>query len=128
MPGLVQPLASRPVAPPRAVTRPSGGQQLLNQALFRDALVRQHRQSDRFEEPFGLVLVSLARLPGAASVWAQVIEALTASASPADFVGWFEEGLVLGMIRSRGDMDHLETGSTLQTTVERDLARRFPDA
>jgi lipopolysaccharide/colanic/teichoic acid biosynthesis glycosyltransferase len=101
---------------------------LLNQALFRDALVRQHRQSDRFEEPFGLVLVSLARLPGAASVWAQVIEALTASASPADFVGWFEEGLVLGMIRSRGDMDHLETGSTLQTTVERDLARRFPDA
>jgi exopolysaccharide biosynthesis polyprenyl glycosylphosphotransferase len=124
MPALVQSV----VEAPRPAARPQRSQQLLNQDLFRHALVRQHRQSDRFEEPFGLALVSLSPLPKAVSVWAQVIEGLTAAARPTDIVGWFEEGVVLGVIRSRVDMDAHETGVTLQTTVERELARRLSDA
>jgi lipopolysaccharide/colanic/teichoic acid biosynthesis glycosyltransferase len=102
---------------------------LLNQTLFQHALVRQQKQADRFEESFGLVLISIGRQPLAQLRWPQAIEALRGVARSTDIVGWFEEGLVLGLIRSREDMDHLEAASSLQATVERELARRVsPDS
>ena len=84
--------------------------------------MRQQKQSERFEEPFGLVLISIGAQ--AQSHWAQAVEVLTAAARSTDIVGWFEEGFVVGVIRTRTDLDHFETGTTLQATVERELARR----
>ena len=100
--------------------------QLLSQALFRDALIRQCKQSDRFEESFALVVVSVG--PGdASSAWSQVTDALTACARTTDIVGWFEEGAALGVIRSLPEAEAYETSPNLQTVFERELARRMPD-
>jgi len=123
MPGLPQrPSAARIDQAARQRRRTSARQDLLNQALFQHALTRQQKQSERFEEPFGLVLISVG--PDAQAQWATVVEVLSGAARNTDIVGWFEEGLVVGVIRARTDMDHFETGSSLQATVERELARR----
>ena len=127
MPSLPQrPPASRVVSAPRLAQR---AQELLNQTLFQHALVRQQKQADRFEEPFGLVLISIGHWRHAQLRWPQVIDALQATARATDIIGWFEEGVVLGVIRSWVDMDHLETATSLQATVEAgvgpsDAARR----
>ena len=124
MPALPQrPPASRNVSAPAQAQRATARQALLNQALFQQALVRQQRQSDRFEEVFGLVLISISS--SAESRWVEAIAALTETARSTDVVGWFEEGAVLGIIRSRVDMDELETAASLKATVEREFAHRL---
>jgi hypothetical protein len=123
MPGLPQRPPAPTVAPvSRQARRSTTHQGLLNQALFQHALLRQQKQCERFEEPFGLVLVSIAS--HAQAEWAQALEVLAASARNTDIIGWFEEGLVVGVIRSRAELDHSETGAALKATVERELARR----
>ena len=124
MPSLPQrSLEPRITTVPLRTHRPPAGQALLNQSMFRDALVRQYKQSDRFQEPFGLVLISVGAAGHAEASWVHVLDVLTTTARETDIVGWFEEGLVVGVIRSRVDMDHLETGTSLQATVERELGR-----
>jgi len=122
MSGLPQRPSSRSVPSPRRARRTNARQNLLNQALFQDALMRQQKQSERFEEPFGLVLISIG--PQADVHWVKAAEALTDAARSTDIVGWFQEGFVVGVIRARTDLEHFETGSSLQATVERELARQ----
>src|SRR4029450_8569454 len=87
----------------RSRVRPSGrwrGRPLVvGQGLFRDALTRERKRADRFDQPFVLVLV--ARKPdriAESSSWLSVVEALTAAKHDTDVLGWFEHGAVLGLI------------------------------
>src|SRR5262245_48100401 len=64
---------------------------VVEQGLFRTALVREQKRADRFDQPFVLMLV--ARKPertSDAATWAAVIEALTVAKRDMDVLGWFE--------------------------------------
>jgi lipopolysaccharide/colanic/teichoic acid biosynthesis glycosyltransferase len=95
---------------------------LISQDLFRDAIQRERHRADRFEEAFVLVLISLSRAVRQ-SRWEHLVEALSHSRFDADAIGWFEQGTVLGLIRSLDVDDAQETAATLAETVRRELAR-----
>jgi len=94
----------------------------ISQELFRDALVRERKRADRFEETFVLVLISLNSRVARKSRWGHLVEALSQKKLDVDMIGWFEEGSVLGLIRSL-DRDPKETATILAGTIWRELAR-----
>lgn len=106
----------------RRPTRGGGSQALLEQRLFRDALTRQCRQADRFERPFGLLLI-VGRAWHGTSQWAPVANVLTASAQETDVVGWFEENSVIGVIR--WGVSSSDSPAALRDGVEREIERRI---
>jgi lipopolysaccharide/colanic/teichoic acid biosynthesis glycosyltransferase len=98
---------------------------LLDEALFRNSLLRECKQADRYEEPFGIALVTLApRLRGPSSS-AHVADALRAVARDADLTGWFEQGVVVGLIRSGASAKPAETAECLEHLLEGELDRRL---
>jgi lipopolysaccharide/colanic/teichoic acid biosynthesis glycosyltransferase len=103
--------------------RPAWSHQLIDQELFRDAVVRERKRADRFEEAFVLVLISLnsraARLPR----WRQLVERLSQSTLDPDVIGWFERDSVLGLVRSLADRDPKETVASLTDTIRGELVR-----
>jgi lipopolysaccharide/colanic/teichoic acid biosynthesis glycosyltransferase len=101
----------RRTAPPR----------LLDQPLFRGALLRERQQADRFESTFGLVLV-FPKQPGRKLREAMpVLSAVAAAGHDTDVYGWFEQDAVVGAIRWQSD--RRETVAAAQSTVERELER-----
>jgi lipopolysaccharide/colanic/teichoic acid biosynthesis glycosyltransferase len=103
----------------RPVERPH----LVSQDLFRDALVRERRRADRFEEPFVLVLISFDSRAARQSRWRRVIEMVSQTSLDADVIGWFEQGTVLGLIRSLADHNRGETTATMADSVRQELMR-----
>ncbi len=95
---------------------------LISQELFRDALVRERKRVDRFEEAFVLVLISLNSRAARQSRWGDLVEALSQTKLDVDVIGWFEQGSVLGLIRSL-DRDPNETATTLAGAVWSELVR-----
>ena len=72
---------------------------VVEEGLFRDALIREQKRADRFEQPFVLVLVSLrAGRSCDAAAWLAVIEALTGAKRDTDVLGWFTRGSRIGVI------------------------------
>jgi len=94
----------------------------ISQELFRDALVRQRKRADRFEEEFVLVLISLndRDVP---SRWRRVVRAVSQMTLDADLIGWFEQGSILGLIRSVDDPDPEEAGTAFAETIRDEVAR-----
>lgn len=95
---------------------------MLNEELFRDALVRERKRADRFEESFVLVLVSLNGRAEGPSRWRPLLKGLSPKLD-ADVVGWFERGSVLGFVRSVADRDPKQTATSIASAVRRELAR-----
>src|SRR5262249_50050887 len=87
------------------------------QELFRNALARERNRADRFGEPFVLVLISLNSRIAQHSDWGHIFEALAAAKLDADLIGWFEQGSVLGVIRSLAGSDLREIANTLVEAV-----------
>ena len=119
------PLSTHPAL---AHPAPQPPQRLLSQAVFQQALLRQLKQADRFEEKFGLALISFAPPHLADRVWAPFIEALSPALRGTDIVGWFEEGAAIGVIRSGADIDDLETSASLAATLEKEISARLGSA
>src|SRR5262245_40751508 len=114
-------------------SRPSGRGQLaewnhiLSEELFRDALLRERKRADRFEEPFVLVLISLDERARHPPHWAHLVKALSQRLD-ADVIGWYEQGSVLGFVRSLADRDPKHTASAVAGAIRRQLARSLtPD-
>ena len=103
--------------------RPVEWHHLISQELFRDALVRERKRADRFEEAFVLVLISLNSRAARQLRWGYPVEALLQTKLDDDVIGWFEQGSVLGLIRSLADRDPKEIATTLTGTVRGELAR-----
>ena len=103
--------------------RPVEWHHLISQELFRDALVRERKRSDRFEEAFVLALISLNRRAARQSRWGHLLEALSQTKLDGDVIGWFEQGSVLGLIRSLAGRDPKETATALADTVRGELVR-----
>jgi lipopolysaccharide/colanic/teichoic acid biosynthesis glycosyltransferase len=95
----------------------------ITQELFRDALVRERKRADRFEEAFVLVLITLTNRDVRLSRWRHVAEAVSETTLDADLIGWFEQGSVLGLIRSLTDRDPEETAAALAETVRDEVVR-----
>ena len=73
---------------------------VINEKLFRGALIRERKTADRCNQPFGLLLVGYDVNPRAvtSSTWAAAIEALAAVKRDTDVLGWFEEQATLDVI------------------------------
>jgi len=97
--------------------------QLIGEELFRDALGRERRRADRFEEAFVLLLITLDRRRLDASSLTQILEALSQSQPGADVIGWFQQGLVLGLIRSVEARQPGDAATALANAFRRELAR-----
>jgi lipopolysaccharide/colanic/teichoic acid biosynthesis glycosyltransferase len=126
------------VSAPRVARRPTrhdgpaatrrqraGSRHLLDEALFRNSLSRECKQADRYEEPFGLALVTLAPRMRVPSCSAHVADALRTVARDGDLIGWFEQGVVLGLIRSGASAKAAETAECLEQLLECELDRRL---
>ena len=121
-----RPLSTNPVAPrPSPLPGRASAQRLLNSAVFHQALLRQVKQSNRFEERFGLTLISCGAPHLVDRQWARSLDALSGALRGTDIAGWFKEGAVIGVIRSAADLDHAETGASLAAALERDMAARL---
>ena len=126
-PALLEPVPRTATEPAPARVRPvtvrhRHAHYIVNQALFREALVRERRRSDRFEQSFGLVLISLTRGTHERH-WTEVLDALTATRRDTDVIGWFREGAVLGLIRSHVDLAPHKTPASLGATVRGEIER-----
>ena len=106
-----------------ARSRPVEWHRLISEELFRDALVRERKRADRFEEAFVLVLISLDSHAGRQSRWGRLFEALSKTKVDSDVIGWFEQGSVLGLIRSLADRDPREIAANLAGAIRAELVR-----
>src|SRR5688500_20325635 len=86
--------------------------QLLSEELFDDALVRERKRADRFEEPFILFLLTIQGPRGRES-WKLLIQALSQSASDTDLIGWFRQDTAIGLVRPITSGDATEEASSL---------------
>src|ERR1044071_6705258 len=71
-----------------------GRPHVIDASLFRDALTKERKRAERFDQPFMLVLVSAK--PGVAAEsanWLPAIEALQSITGETDVLGWFERGV-----------------------------------
>lgn len=102
--------------------RAVAGRRLLSHELFRDALQRERKRADRFEEAFAVVLVSLDdRAP--ASRWGAIVDCLSQSMSSADLIGWLVTGKVLGVIRGLEGRAPAESPAAHAAALQHDLLR-----
>jgi lipopolysaccharide/colanic/teichoic acid biosynthesis glycosyltransferase len=95
---------------------------VLNEILFRGALVRERKRSDRSGQPLALVLVT------AKGVSARALTAAVASANRAtDVLGWFDDH-TLGVIMPEVRGSDAELANDLHTRYRRAIANRLgPD-
>ena len=102
----------------------------MSEEVFRSALARETKRSDRSNQPLALLLVKLddSAADAASPVWAGVQNGLAAIRRDTDVAGWFAPttvGLVMPEIPSPGQNFARE----LESRVNREIGRRLaPDA
>ena len=96
---------------------------LISQELFRDALVRERKRADRFEEAFVVLFITLDRRRLDNKAVQQLAEAMLQASTGADVIGWLERDVVLGLIRSVAPVDLEDAATTLVNAVRRDVER-----
>lgn len=104
------------------VAQESSLPELLSEDLFRDAIVRERRRADRFEQPFVLVLIALSQGTGQPP-WQHLVGRLAHTKLDTDVLGWFVHDSIVGLIRTVDDPDHQKTATTLAATIPHELAR-----
>src|SRR5262245_41140721 len=119
----VAPQALGPRTPARRATRPAP--EVLGPPVFRDALVRERRRADRFGDPFLVLLVELGDVaPRHAPLpWDAVLDAMVAVRRETDLLGWFERGVVLGLLLPESRDERLL--SAVERRLKAELARRL---
>lgn len=101
---------------------------VISEELFRGALIRERKRTDRSNQPFALLLVDVSDGLGAdsSSIWEAAIAALAAVKGETDVLGWFEWRAVIGVIVPEirtSDMAKAREG--LDARVRRELANRL---
>lgn len=115
--------ATAPEAAPPQVNRVVESGDVLSQKLFIEALVRERKRADRFEEAFALVLISLDRRKAPSARWDHFIDTLSETTRDGDLIGWFEHGTVLGLLRSLGDLGASDTMATVTASIQQEMLR-----
>ena len=106
--------------------RPTGINELISEELFLDALRRERKRADRFEEAFVVLLVTLDRRRLSAASLPGIVEALSLSQQSADVIGWFERESVLGLLRPLDAREADAAATVLAAAFRRELARCLP--
>ena len=101
---------------------------LLSPELFRDALVRERRRADRFEQTFVVVLFSFAGAGRREWCWRHLVETLSETALDTDAIGWLEQDAVLALIRPLADEGHGHIIKAFTGKVRRELTRHLTPA
>jgi lipopolysaccharide/colanic/teichoic acid biosynthesis glycosyltransferase len=113
-------------APERTRKHTARRRQVIGQDLFLDALVRERKRADRFDQPFMLLLIAADnRVAADASSWAPVIAGLAAAKRETDVLGWYERGAVLGVILPEVNPSDVEATAAIGERVRRELAARI---
>jgi exopolysaccharide biosynthesis polyprenyl glycosylphosphotransferase len=111
-----------PPAPPFAATAPRR-RHVISEELFHDALIRERKRADRFEEAFALVMITIDRRRLSAPTVARMAESLSRSQSGADVIGWLEQDSVLGLIRSIPSREPGDSATVLANEFRGQLTR-----
>ena len=99
---------------------------VLDEQLFRGALVRERRRADRSNQPFALMLLTVtAQADARPSTWAAAIEALTIGKRETDVLGWFSAGAVLGVILPEIASSDSAVVGRIESRIRRQLAARL---
>ena len=99
---------------------------LLDEVLFHDALARERRRADRFEDAFVVALISLDEDRPLQGSWNDIVDALSVKRFEADLLGWYRQGTVLGLIRSASSHESVETRGFAAAAMLRDLRHCLP--
>lgn len=99
---------------------------VLDDDLFRDALARECRRSDRYEEPFVVALVSRDERRSS-TAWEDIFDALSSPRFEGDIVGWSRRGAELGLIRTAGLPTPGESGHGASMAVLHDVQDGLAD-
>jgi lipopolysaccharide/colanic/teichoic acid biosynthesis glycosyltransferase len=102
------------------------GPHVIDEPLFRSALIKERKRADRFDQPFMLLVVAKSDAASdSSSTWVPVIEALRSIKGDTDVLGWFDKGSALGMILPEIGATDEAVRHTLHDRVRRELARRL---
>ena len=99
---------------------------VISERLFRDALVRERKRADRFEEAFTVLLIAFDRERLTPAAVLSLAASLSESPAAADFVGWFEQDSVLGLIQSAAAGGAANAAATLTNAVHVAMSRSLP--
>jgi exopolysaccharide biosynthesis polyprenyl glycosylphosphotransferase len=119
------PTAYRSLSDPAPRRRATKYRQVLSEPLFHDAIIRERKRADRFEDAFAIVLIAFDK--GCTTRVAGQLAEIVARLRPgADVIGWFEQDAVLGLIRSTSLRDARATTAALHTDVHHAVNRVLP--
>jgi len=71
---------------------------VLAEWLFKDALVRERKRADRFEQPFAVLVAGWGDRSADDGRWVAIERAAAAVTREIDIVGWLEEDAVMGLL------------------------------
>jgi len=112
--------------PQLPAVRSSARRHVISEELFHDALIRERKRADRFEEAFALVMISIDRRRVDATAVTLLAESMSQLQPGADVIGWLQQDSVLGLIRSIPAREPGDTATTLASAFRRELARVLP--
>lgn len=104
-----------------------GQPHLIDESLFRDALVKERKRADRFDQPFMLVVIAAKNEAASESPssWRPAIGALRSIMGETDVLGWLEKGTALGLILPEIRTTDAAGQRTLYKKLRRELTRRL---
>ena len=105
-----------------------GRPHVISEELFKRALIRERKRSDRSDQSVVLLLLGVNDGLGAdpSSIWEAAIEASAAAKRETDVLGWFEWQAVIGVILPEiraSDVANVLEG--VDTRIHRELAQRL---
>jgi exopolysaccharide biosynthesis polyprenyl glycosylphosphotransferase len=72
---------------------------VIDASLFRDALTKERKRAERFDQPFMVVLIAARAANSGEKVdWTPAVEALRSVTGETDVLGWFDNGSTLGVV------------------------------
>jgi lipopolysaccharide/colanic/teichoic acid biosynthesis glycosyltransferase len=101
----------------------------LNDELFRSAITRERRRTERSGLAITVVMISIgefSRDARAAEIWSGIAEALSAVRSEIDILGWFEQDAMMGLLAP--DIRAAELAAVckeIETRFRKELTARF---
>ena len=121
----IAPLQSRVgrMSPPQAVDR-SASEHLLEERIFKGALVRERRRADRSNQPLGLLLVTIGDRASSDSTRA-VVAALMAAKRDTDIAGWFDGCRTIGLLVAEMPAPASSFAQDLERRVRQELECRL---
>lgn len=102
---------------------------VIDEDLFKEALIRERKRADRSNQPFALLSIDVAERSDAAasSCGETVIEALAAVTRETDVVGWLKRRAVIGVIVAGLPSEVVTARERLDALVRRRLTMKLDE-